>query len=286
MGSATEPAPLGGDTARRGDTAQRSDTVQRSDSAQRSDKMQRSDTSPPVRLAKGAIPQTWSKPAEQVSQVPIRAPRPLASAFIVVGGSVAGFCLALWLAPSRTEAASPTTASSTPRAPLAASAGAAPVAPGPVAVADTPPPVPEAPMPVPEAPMPVAAIPTPPATSSTSPGEVAPEDQGGDAEETPARRKARKETERARALFASGEMIGAEPPLIRATLGDPTFPDAWRLLGQVRDGLGNAEGARRAYKRFLQLSPTAPEAREVRAALAALAPAGSTPPPPAPPTGN
>lgn len=273
----------------------------------------RTDTAPPVRLAKGAIPQTWSRPAEQVSQVPIRAPRPLASAFIVVGGSVAGFCLALWLAPSRGATPTPTQQQQT-TAPSAALARGAPAAapaealpPGPAAAPPptrtaAPPPAPPTapptapltapltaspPAAVPMAePAPVAAIPAPPATSSTSPGEVAPEDQGGDAEETPARRKARKETERAKALYASGEMIGAEPPLIRATLGDPTFPDAWRLLGQVRDGLGNVEGARRAYKHFLQLAPTAPEARRVRAALAALPAAGSTPPPAASPTGN
>ncbi|MCC7107978.1 MAG: hypothetical protein IT382_01700 [Deltaproteobacteria bacterium] len=281
------------------------------DPAPQRDPLTRTDTAPPVRLAKGAIPQTWSRPAEQVSQVPIRAPRPLASAFIVVGGSVAGFCLALWLAPSR--GAGPTPPPTTPPPTAAASAvlarGAPATAPAdavPPGPAAAPPPAPTSapspaprtapptapppaapPAPVPMAePAPVAAIPTPPATSSTSPGEVAPEDQGGDAEETPARRKARKETERAKALYASGEMIGAEPPLIRATLGDPTFPDAWRLLGQVRDGLGNVEGARRAYKHFLQLAPTTPEARQVRAALAALPPAGSTPPPAAPPTGN
>lgn len=261
----------------------------------------RTETSPPVRLAKGEIPQTWSRPAEQVSQLPIRAPRPLASAFIVVGGVAAGFALALWLAPSQG-------------------------APSPA------PPPPPAPLTDAVEPKPVAAIPTPPATSSTSPTNVAPEDQGGEvtpppppasatpapatapasatpspatapvgvappapvaapptpasSDDSPARLKARKETDRAKALFASGEMIGAEAPLIRATLGDPTFPEAWRLLGQVRDGLGNAEGARRAYKRFLQLAPEAPEAREVRAALAALPAAAPTPPAPAAPAGN
>ena len=244
---------------------------------------QRTETSPPVRLAKGEIPQTWSRPAEQVSQVPVRAPRPLASGLIVVGGTAVGFLLALWLAPART-----------------------PPPPPPAAHAATP--------------LPVSAIPTPPPTSSTRPSDVAPEDQGGDlpgvaapavapviaappgavttaaapalatsapdqTNETPARSKARKETGRAKALFTSGELVAAEAPLIRATLGDPTFAEGWRLLGAVRDALGNVDGAKRAYKRYLQLAPDAPDAPEVRAALASLAqapPPAAAAPPPAP----
>ena len=30
-------------------------------------------------------------------------------------------------------------------------------------------------------------------------------------------------------------MIGAESPLIRATLGDPSYAESWRMLGAVRD---------------------------------------------------
>lgn len=246
----------------------------------------RVETSPPVRLAKGEIPTTWSRPAEQVSQLPIRAPRPLTSGIIVVSGAVVGFCLAVWLAPTRRAPAQPPE-------PKPAVVVAVPVAPPPVA----PPPV----APPPVAPPPVAAIPVPPPTSSTSPGDVAPEDQGGadraappassvaveDAAETPARAKARKETDRAKALFQSGELIGAESPLIRATLGDPSYAEGWRMLGAVRDALGNVDGARRAYKKFLQLEPTAPQAKEVRAALAALAAApkpadAAAPTPPSP----
>lgn len=257
----------------------------------------RTDTSPPVRLAKGEIPSTWSRPAEQVTQLPLRAPRPLTSAFIVVGGAVVGFVLAVWLSPARS-----------PQTPTA------PQPPPPVAVAAQ---ISQA------APMPVSAIPVPPPTSSTKPADVAPEDQGGElaappapveaaappaqgaappvaavptatttttgappasaavvgAGDAPGRAKAALETARARALVDKGLTASAEAPLIRATLGDPSFAEAWSLLGRVRAELGNAEGARRAYKRYLQLAPGAPDVHEVRAALAALArPA----PPPAP----
>ncbi|MBI1948739.1 MAG: hypothetical protein HYS27_23840 [Deltaproteobacteria bacterium] len=234
---------------------------------------QRSETSPPVRLPKGEIPSTWSRPAEQVSQVPIRAPRPLTSAFIVVGGAVVGFLLAVWLAPARQQGAQPSPEPAPPPVAVVEPPPTVVATPAAVAIADTPPPT---------------AIPEPPPTSSTKPGDVAPEDQGGDQggdlAETPARAKAKQETVRAKALFASGELVTAEAPLIRATLGDPSYPDAWVLLGTVRDQLGNAEGAKRAYKRYLQLAPTAPDARAVRAALAALA-ALPQPAPAAPPAG-
>lgn len=75
----------------------------------------RADTSPPVRLPKGEIPSTWSRPAEQVSHAPIRAPRPLTSALIVVGGAIVGFGLAVWLSPARsvTPPPPPTTTTTT-----------------------------------------------------------------------------------------------------------------------------------------------------------------------------
>lgn len=125
------------------------------------------------------------------------------------------------------------------------------------------------------------AIPTPPPTSSTTAeSAVAPEDQGGDANadaatagdvvtELPARKKAKGLTARAIAALRGGDIAGAEPMLVRAVLVDPSLADAWRHLGIARAQLGDVEGARRAYRKYLELAPKAPDAAQVRAILAA-----------------
>ncbi len=220
------------------------------------------DTTSSLRLAPGEIPRTWTRPAEAVSTLPQPAPRPVTTGVLVGVGIVACAALAVALAPARPSAP----------APAPAPAAAAPVA------------------------HPVSEIPRPPATSSTDPGDVAPEDQGGDAPappappvaappapataatdearaplvaELPAHKKSAGLTARAIARLRDGDYANAEPLLVRAVLIDPTYPDAWRHLGIARAQLGDKSGARRAYKKYVELAPTAPDAAQVRAILAA-----------------
>ena len=117
---------------------------------------------------------------------------------------------------------------------------------------------------------------------------VAPEDQGGDANadaatagdvvtELPARKKAKGLTARAIVALRGGDVAGAEPLLVRAVLVDPSLADAWRHLGIARAQLGDVEGTRRAYRKYLELRPNALDAFEIRMTIKELE-AGLTPP--------
>jgi Flp pilus assembly protein TadD len=104
--------------------------------------------------------------------------------------------------------------------------------------------------------------------------DVAPEDQGGDVKavdvsELPARKKATGLTQKAIARLRDGDYANAEPLLVRAVLIDPSYADAWRHLGIARAQLADKDGARRAYRKYLQLAPAAPDAAQVRKILAA-----------------
>jgi Flp pilus assembly protein TadD len=87
-------------------------------------------------------------------------------------------------------------------------------------------------------------------------------------DELPVRQKAKGLTQRAIGLLRDGNYADAEPVLVRAVLVDPSFPDGWRHLGIARAQLGDREGARRAYKKYLALAPNAPDAADVRKILA------------------
>jgi hypothetical protein len=212
------------------------------------------ETTAPLRLTRGEIPSNWSQPAEAVTQLPQSSRRPMLSATIALVG--VAFCVgfAIVMIPAKTT---------TQPSPATPAPG---LAPGPVVAPVV-------------TPAPVTEIPVPPKTSSTTPiNNVAPEDQGGEpvakpapttaSSDTPARTKAKAETAKAIKLLASGDAAGAEKPLIRATLADKTFPDAWRHLGIARAQLGDRAGAKRAYKRYLELAPNAPDAADVRKILA------------------
>jgi Flp pilus assembly protein TadD len=81
------------------------------------------------------------------------------------------------------------------------------------------------------------------------------------------RKKAKALTVRAIGLLRDGNYADAEPVLVRAVLVDPSYPDGWRHLGIARAQLGDREGARRAYKKYLALAPAAPDAADVRKIL-------------------
>ena len=122
---------------------------------------------------------------------------------------------------------------------------------------------------------------------------MAPEDQGGDVEpaseavheaaheaahvaappadilgELPARKKAKALTAKSIVMLREGDFAGAEPVLVRAVLADPSCADAWRHLGIARAQIGDKDGARRAYKKYLALAPAAPDAAQVKQILA------------------
>ena len=208
-----------------------------------------------VKLARGEIPSTWTKPAEVVTTLPGPAGRPVLSAALVGAGVVSCLVLAVVLLPPPAPSA---------RAPAVVAPAAVVV---PVVV-------------TPAGPAPIEKIPTPPPTSSTRPGPIAPEDQGGELApappsavpdmlgELPQRKKAKGLTGRAIAALRDGDFAGAEPLLVRAVIVDPTFPDAWRHLGIARAQMGDRDGARRAYRKYLLLAPDAPDAGQVRAILA------------------
>jgi Flp pilus assembly protein TadD len=86
--------------------------------------------------------------------------------------------------------------------------------------------------------------------------------------ELPARKKARELTQKAIASLRANDFAAAEPVLVRAVLVDPSYADAWRHLGIARAQLGDRANARRAYKKYLTLSPDAPDAEQVKAILA------------------
>jgi tetratricopeptide (TPR) repeat protein len=72
----------------------------------------------------------------------------------------------------------------------------------------------------------------------------------------------------ARALYDANRPIEAQRELERAIAADRSYPPAWLLLGELRQGEGHAAEARTAYERYLLLQPTGDNARAVREILA------------------
>jgi tetratricopeptide (TPR) repeat protein len=87
-------------------------------------------------------------------------------------------------------------------------------------------------------------------------------------EELPGRKKAKRLTTRALASLRKGDLTGAERALTGAVLIDPSLANAWRYLGMTRAQLEDVDGARAAYRKYLELSPRAPDAAKVRSFLA------------------
>ena len=85
--------------------------------------------------------------------------------------------------------------------------------------------------------------------------------------ELPARRKARDFQERAAKQLLRGNDKSARILLERALQLDPLFAPGWRDLGIAKARLGDTEGAREAYQRYLELAPDAPDAPDVRRIL-------------------
>src|SRR5207249_2407757 len=85
--------------------------------------------------------------------------------------------------------------------------------------------------------------------------------------ELPAKKKAKLLVSKAIAMLRDGDFAGAEPVLVKAVIVDPAAADGWRHLGIARAQLGDKDGARRAYKKYLALAPNAPDADQVRAIL-------------------
>jgi serine/threonine-protein kinase len=75
---------------------------------------------------------------------------------------------------------------------------------------------------------------------------------------------------KALALYLHGETAAARSAYRQATQADPYEPSAFRGLGLSASRLGKTHEARRAYTRYLELTPEAADAELVRARLAEL----------------
>lgn len=74
-----------------------------------------------------------------------------------------------------------------------------------------------------------------------------------------------------------GDFAGAESAYARAVQVDPSYPITQRNLGILQSRrLGNPEAARRAWRRYLELSPTGADADAIRRELSAPATGLST----------
>jgi Flp pilus assembly protein TadD len=80
----------------------------------------------------------------------------------------------------------------------------------------------------------------------------------------PARSKARSLLSRAEALVDGGHAKEAVPVLEQAVRFDPGNADAWRTLGIARATIHDDEGARTAYRAYIESAPDAPDAPDVR----------------------
>ena len=71
-------------------------------------------------------------------------------------------------------------------------------------------------------------------------------------------------------LFARGDTQGALASLRTSLAGNPNYAPTWRGLGLVFEKMGEKDQARAAYKRYLQLSPTAGDAEQIRSRMERL----------------
>jgi hypothetical protein len=72
--------------------------------------------------------------------------------------------------------------------------------------------------------------------------------------------------------YARGETTAALLTFRSSLANSPSFAPTWRGLGLVYEKLGNRSQARSAFRRYLQLAPTAPDADQVRDRLERLGP--------------
>jgi tetratricopeptide (TPR) repeat protein len=73
------------------------------------------------------------------------------------------------------------------------------------------------------------------------------------------------------ALERLGDYAGAAQAYARAVAIDPSYPATQRNLGILQSRrLGDPEGARRSWQRYLELAPNAADAPEIRSELDAL----------------
>jgi serine/threonine-protein kinase len=64
--------------------------------------------------------------------------------------------------------------------------------------------------------------------------------------------------------YARGDTAGALATFRGSLAGSPSFAPTWRGLGLVYEKLGNKSQARQAFRRYLQLAPTAGDADQIR----------------------
>jgi serine/threonine-protein kinase len=64
--------------------------------------------------------------------------------------------------------------------------------------------------------------------------------------------------------YARGDTAGALATFRSSLSSSPGFAPTWRGLGLVYEKLGNKSQARSAFKRYLQLAPTAGDADQIR----------------------
>jgi hypothetical protein len=70
--------------------------------------------------------------------------------------------------------------------------------------------------------------------------------------------------------FARGDTSGALASLRTSLAGNPNYAPTWRGLGLVFEKMGQKDQAKNAYKRYLQLAPTAGDAEIIRGRLERL----------------
>ena len=70
--------------------------------------------------------------------------------------------------------------------------------------------------------------------------------------------------------FARGDTQGALASLRTSLAGNPNYPPTWRGLGLVFEKMGERDQARAAYRRYLQLAPSAGDAEQIRGRMERL----------------
>lgn len=70
-----------------------------------------------------------------------------------------------------------------------------------------------------------------------------------------------------------GKNVAAARRFEEATKWDPGSAEAWLLLGETREKLKDAAGAKEAFAKFLEVAPDSPKAPAVRKKIGAAAPA-------------
>jgi Flp pilus assembly protein TadD len=72
--------------------------------------------------------------------------------------------------------------------------------------------------------------------------------------------------------YTRGDTTGALATFRSSLSSNPGFAPTWRGLGLVYEKLGNKGQARAAFRRYLQLAPSASDAGQIRARLDRLGP--------------